>query len=941
MRKDLLYVLLIAQFLLGNGLMAQESYVEGALIIKVKSQYRAHCTHDNIDLAILNASLEAMGVEEVSKRFPSIEPLDPTRAPDPDGAVDNRVDISLIYTIRINPDWDVFKAAKQLERTGVLEYAEPWFIPKVIISPNDELIDSLWHLPIIRAFEAWDVDTGASTITIAIIDTGVDKDHPDLEDKLWVNVKDPIDGEDNDGNGLIDDFQGWNFYDGNNDINETGFSHGTHVAGLAGASTNNVTGMAGTGWACAIMGIKAGDKLTLPYGYDGIVYAANNGADVINCSWGSFGSTQFSHDIVRYATYNQDALLVGGAGNDNREDRFYPASYPEVLSVGSTDWSDGKADFSNYNHDIDLVAPGTLIFSLKNGTYGYDSGTSMSSPIAAGAAGLVRHRFPELSATQVREQLRVTSDASIYDLPQNAAYAEKLGVGRLDMFAAVDSISSPALRIDYYEFTDGDDEVFVGGEEVSLGVEIANYLLPMSDITLAIESASPHVQVVNGTWSVGDLAQNGRLNNLLSPFTLNILSLDSYDIEVAVKLIATSPSSSYKMTQFLTFTLNPSYVNINVNNIKTTVSQHGLVGFTDIFQTHGLGFQLENLGNFVYECGLMIGYKDQLRERVVDRVRGPEIYDRDFWQEEVITRQSPSGEEAYLATGSFTDTSARQDEIGFLVEQRATAYTDPGHENYIVMEYTIENHTGEDLYDLAVGMFADWDINDATKNKAETVYGKRMGYVYNTGNEKLTAGIQALGEYEFVSYMVDNVAGGWGGVDMYDEEDYSSRRKYKTMTVSRNTAGSAGEDGKGNDVIQVASMKGIDIMNGQKKTLAFAIHAGRDIESVLASGDSAFVRYFGYAPGQNVDGPFEVMRMWPNPTQGQLNLQLGKKRDGQIDVYVYNAYGVLVSSSNTGQIYAGFNALTIALPVLTSGTYYVELQADGSSEIYPIIYLNP
>ena len=161
------------------------------------------------------------------------------------------------------------------------------------------------------------------------------------------------------------------------------------------------------------------------------------------------------------------------------------------------------------------------------------------------------------------------------------------------------------------------------------------------------------------------------------------------------------------------------------------------------------------------------------------------------------------------------------------------------------------------------------------------------------------------------------------------------------MTVSRNTAGSAGEDGKGNDVIQVASMKGIDIMNGQKKTLAFAIHAGRDIESVLASGDSAFVRYFGYAPGQNVDGPFEVMRMWPNPTQGQLNLQLGKKRDGQIDVYVYNAYGVLVSSSNTGQIYAGFNALTIALPVLTSGTYYVELQADGSSEIYPIIYLNP
>ncbi|MEQ9186835.1 MAG: S8 family serine peptidase [Cryomorphaceae bacterium] len=921
--------------------LGQDDFVEGALIIKVKPQYRSYCSDEQIDLAILNASFSSMGVSKISKRFPDALPLEAFRSPVPSLDEDRRVDLSLIYTVHIDPKWDVQKAAKQLERTGVLEYAEPWYIPKVILTPNDDRLDSLWHLPIIKAFEAWDVDTGSSKIIIAIVDTGVDKDHPDLESKLWVNPKDPIDGEDNDGNGLIDDFQGWNFFDDNNDINETGFSHGTHVAGLAGASTNNAIGIAGTGYACTIMGIKAGDKLQLPFGYDGIVYAANNGADVINCSWGSFGATQFSQDIVRYATYNQDALLVGGAGNDNRENRFYPASYQEVISVGATDWNDWKSDFSNYNYDIDIVAPGTLIFSLKNETYGYDSGTSMSSPIVAGAAGLVRNRFPELSAIQVMEQIRVTADPSVYDVPQNEAFAAKLGSGRLDMFRAVDSISSPALRIDYYEFTDEDDEVFVSGENVNLGIELTNYLLPIEDVTVSIESINPHVKVVDGVWQAGDLAQNGRLNNLITPFQLEILDVDSYDVQVDVKVMASSPNTNYEMTRFLSFIVNPSYVNITVNNVKTTVSQHGLVGFTDLFQSQGLGFQLENLGNFVYECGLMIGYKDHLRERVVDRIRGPELYDRDFWQEAIIERKVPSGAEAFLAEGSFTDTSAREDEIGFLIEQRALAYTDEGHRNYVVMEYTIENRTGSDLYDLAVGMFADWDINDASKNKAQTAYGKRMGYVHYTGNEELTAGIQALGDYAFVSYMIDNVAGGWGGVDMYDEEDYSSRRKYKTLTVDRSSAGSAGEDGQGNDVIQVASMKGIDIKNGQKQTLAFAIHAGRDVASVLQSGDSAFVRYFGYEPGANVDGALEVFGLYPNPTQGELNLQLGKKRDGEVQVFVYNAYGMVVAELSTGTMYAGYNEISLGLPELASGTYYVELQAEGSLEVFPIVYLNP
>lgn len=934
-KHSILNVLMLI-FLASASFAQEDEYVPGYVLIKLKEQYREYCSDTSIAIPQLVAAMESIQVEHVSKRFPQAGPLTETRSPQQ--GVDRRVDLSLIYQVRYTGDWPVSKAAQQIARTGVVEYAEPWFIPKLILEPNDVLIDSLYHLPIIRAFEAWDVDTGSSDITIAIIDTGVDFDHPDIEDNLWENQDEiPNNGLDDDGNGYIDDHIGWNFFDGNNDINETGFSHGTHVAGLAGASTNNAYGMAGTGYSCKIMGIKSGDKLQLPFGYDGIVYAAENGADVINCSWGSFGSSQFSHDVVKYATYNLDAILLGGAGNDNRETKFFPASFPEVVSVGSSDILDQKSDFSNYNYDIDILAPGTSIFSLKNDTFGYDSGTSMSSPIAAGAAGIVRSRFPQLSALQVREQLRVTADASIYSVPYNLPYTNKLGSGRIDMFKAVDSIASPGLRIEYFEFSDNDDEVYVPGEQVNLGVEVANFLLPIDDVTLTIESISSSVKVVDGTWEVGTLLQNGRLNNLISPFTLEILDVDSFDVDATIKVTATSSSSSYTMEQFLSFVINPSYVNVNVNNVKATVTQNGLVGFTDIFQSNGIGFQLENHGNLVYEAGLMIGYKDDLRERVVDRVRSSEIYDRDFWQEKVIERVSPEGDKAYLAAGSFTDTSARQDEIGFLVSQRAYAYDEPGHLNYMVMEYTIENRSGHDLYDLAVGMFADWDINDATKNKAATAYGKRLGYVYNTTGEEITAGIQALGDYTFSSYMIDNVQGGYGGIEMYDQENYSSRRKYKSLTQNRASAGNAGEGGVGNDVIQVCSMQGVNIKNGESKTLAFAIHGGRNIETVLNSADSAYIKYFGAAPGAGVTEEFEVVRMWPNPASDHILLDIELKRAGSMTFRVHNSQGNTVRSYETQTMFPGFNSLSIDLPPLNTGNYFLEINATDQREVMPVI----
>jgi serine protease len=919
---------------------AQEAEVmPQTVIFKLKPEYRAMGTDDSISIPVLNAALKSLQPQSVARKFPWITEQSDNRNTGTTNSSDQQVDVRSIYVIHYNVELNPTKVAAQLMRTGVLAYAEPWYIPVATVIPNDQYIDDQWHHEMIRSFEAWDIDTGKNDVVIAIVDTGVDKDHPDLVDNLLVNQVEASGeaGVDDDSNGFVDDVLGWNFFNDNNDVNETGFSHGTHVAGLAGATTNNDYGIAGVGWQCKILPIKAGDKLQLPFGYDGVLYAAAMGADVINCSWGSFGASQYAHDVMKAATYNYNALVVAGAGNDNRQNLFYPASFSEVVSVGASDTNDAKSDFSNYNYYIDLIAPGSLIYSLKNDTFGYDSGTSMSAPIVAGAAGLIRSRFPSLSALQVREQLRVSADASIYELEQNQIYANKLGTGRLDVLAAVTAVNSPALRIEYAEFSDGDDQVYTPGETVSLGVELVNYLQGLDDITLTLTSLSEHIQVIDGIWSVGSLGENARLNNVVDPFEMKVLQTDSHDVEVIVKMTATSASSSYVMEEFLSFVVNPSYVNITVNNVSTTIAQNGLVGFTDLFQSHGLGFQLDTEGNLVYECGLMIGHRDDIRERVVDRIRGPELYDRDFWQEEVIARIPPVGNEAYLAQGSFTDTSAIIDEIGFLVQQKAYAYNDPGHQHYVVVEYTIVNKSGKDLSDLAVGMFADWDIKDASANKAETVQGKRLGYVYSTGAVRLTAGIQALSDFAFNSYMIDNVSGGYGGIDMYDEEDYSSRRKYKSMNVNRFTAGAAGEAGLGNDVIQVVACKGIDLAKDSSVTVAFAIHAGKTIERVLESADSAFVRHTGYAPGANVSTDFEVRRLFPNPADDHLTIEVDAQYDQSLHVNVYNVQGVLIQAYTSEKIFAGFNTIELQLPVLGAGVYYLELKSEGHNELYPIV----
>lgn len=931
MTRLLSTLLLIA---LATKLLGQTPYRANVVLIKVLPEHRSYCSTTDFSHPAFVEACESLGGVSVFQKFPNAKKPNQSRSMELP-AHQRPVDITLIYEVSYESNLPVLKAADVLKRSGVLEYAEPAYIAQTLYVPNDDKIHRQWHLEVVRAFAAWDIEQGSEDMVIGVTDTGIDTEHPDLVDAIKYNEDDPIDGIDNDMNGYVDDYMGWNFYENNNDPDEKSWSHGTHVCGLAAASTDNALGVVGTGFKCKVLPIKCGDQVQLPFGYEGIVYGVENGASIINCSWGSTQESQFGHDIVKYAHQN-DVVLTGGAGNNNNDNDFYPASYIEVLSVAATDSLNGKAIFSSFSYNVGIAAPGQAVWSTKNvetALYDYDNGTSMSAPIVAGAAALVRLRHPLLTASQVMAQLRETA----YDIDtfaNNEEYIDRLGSGMLDMEAALQDIGSPGVEMTYYELTDQQDELYVNGEELRFGIELTNHLLPTNALNITLESLSSSLKIVDGNRSFPALGFNGRSNNLADPFILKVEGGVEYNEEVVVRINISD--GSYETRAYVRFRINPDYVNITVNNVKSTVSSHGLVGFANNARTNGLGFNYLDKGNMLYEAGLMIGHQNSVRKRVVDRIRGVEYVDRDFYPEHIIRRNELSVDPFY-AQGLFIDSSAIEDEIGLRVRQTVRAFDDAGHRNYFMVKYVIENTSNEDLQDVYIGMFADWDIENSAMNVGRTAQGKKLGYVYLIGDERLSAGIQLLNhDVPFYSYLIDNRSDGTNGVSINDAEGFSSDEKYTTLTSN---AFERASDEAGTDVSVVVSSGAYGIQAGDSIEVAFAIHGGQNPDELFNSADSAFKRYNGFGPGENVYSPFQFRSISPMPTSGNLRIDFDLMNDATIDFYLIDGMSRVVANLGSNSFYAGTNLHDIELPELVPGLYYLRLESDRFQRTLTVVHV--
>lgn len=440
-------LLLLAQ--LGWAQNARPAYFEGRLYLKL---------HNHLSPTLLPAFQQVAGLTEwrynsnpaIVKLGAVLEQYGAWRLYRPFLNLSEELDHT--YEIYFSNLEGTEKLMNELAANELFDYAELvpiHYADRVNFSPNDYNSNQQWFLNTINATGAWDVSKGSSDVVIAIVDDQVQIDHPDLAANIWVNPGEiAANGLDDDGNGYVDDINGWDVADNDGDVFTETFlqaSHGTHVAGCASAVSNNGVGVSSIGYACKIMACKStsdnntSSPPTIDNGYGGISYAIQNGADVINMSWGGPGGSQTGQNIIT-AGWNKGVMIVAAAGNDNTDDsdtRFYPAAFDHVLSVGASNSANQKAWFSNYGTTIDVMTPGTSIRSTYPlNSYASMDGTSMASPITAGLCGLMKSANPCLTNADIEQFLKQTCS------PINSSLFTqgKMGAGLINAQAALQAV---------------------------------------------------------------------------------------------------------------------------------------------------------------------------------------------------------------------------------------------------------------------------------------------------------------------------------------------------------------------------------------------------------------------------------------------------------------------------------------------------------------------
>lgn len=373
------------------------------------------------------------------------------------------------------PDDESFeKFIQKLEKDESIELIEYASIGEYIdFFPNDPNRYLQWHLPVINMPQAWDVTTGSSSVVVGVLDSGVDWEHTELGvgndsyqniflnngEDAWATVDDPTtgNGTDDDSNGFIDDWKGWNYVTNTNDTRTTNY-HGTFIAGIISAKTHNSTGISGIAGGINNTGVRI-----LPYCVgitgplssildDAIIDAVDNGADVIQLSLSVSSSTAID-DAILYAT-NNGVVVVCASGNNYSSSVSYPASNPNVLAVGAIGTDGMRASFSNYGTNLDLVAPGVDIYSLDlNNGYRTESGTSFAAPQVSAVIALLLSVDPYLDYSEIVEIICATTNQKLGGYTYSTTtgkphgtWNEHMGYGVLDAYGAVQALICPTTN---------------------------------------------------------------------------------------------------------------------------------------------------------------------------------------------------------------------------------------------------------------------------------------------------------------------------------------------------------------------------------------------------------------------------------------------------------------------------------------------------------------
>jgi len=804
--------------------------------------------------------------------------------------------------------------------------------------PNDPYYPLQWYLHKIHAAAAWDVTRGDSSVTIAIIDIGVDIYHSDLILRRWINYAE-LNGTldvDDDENGFIDDVHGWDFYDDDNDPKSRGAdSHGTHVAGIAAAATDNGYGMAGIGWNCRYMAVRVGAGHTIAYGYEGIIYAAASGADVISLSWGSNTPSNIELIVTEYAA-EQGALVVAAVGNDPPDAPYdhFPAAYKGVLAVTAVDTGDILASFSNYNNWVDISAPGRDIFSTVPNGYGVLSGTSMATPMVAGAAALLKTIHPDWTPQQLRLQLMLSADP-INNL--NPDLADSIGFGRLNLYGALtDNLTGFELTsINIFEGDGSDgDGVIDPNENINITVQVTNLLSKTATVTGWIHSIDPYIQIVPHEIDFGAVVTGESVDNTDLPFQANISRNTRSGQVIHCKLILRSealPSLSFPFN----VTVRPPYDTHDNGNVALTVTNFGALGYYDYIHRQGVGqgmrYPKDGLTG-LFHGSLMVGVGP---DRVSDCAFGDSADIRfDFIPQEaefVIRTDEVGIQEGYTR---FNDDRSRRP-LNIEVEQISISYPAPPDDDYVILHYSVINNGENVLEDMRVALFLDWDIIHANNNLCRWNNDVKLGWMEHVGDGFPVFGVAMLDQEPDFHVAIDNYEewnrGNWN--------KWGDRAKFLLMQSDFNQA----EGLEPTDYSQMLGTQPITLAAGDSVIVTFAILAGEDPSDLANNLNAASVRInnHGFRVGRcsEVPGIIELISIYPQPLNGWINLKCRIPEAGTVLWQVFSQLGREVLPGGFINVVPGTFNLPMDMTRLPTGKYFVRLiGAEGRLNV-PVVLI--
>jgi len=800
---------------------AFEILAQKRLIIKLKTEYRAEIKDKNSDLS---KAFGRIGISNPQRRFPFHSPLE--RKINAHGKP--LVDLSLMYEASVPALISTDFTLKQFTRRPEVEYAEweePTDLP--LHNPNDPNADSLAGsqrqvLRRIMAYQAWNISKGDTNTVIGVLDTGIPVEHEDLKSQIKINPNDPPNGIDDDLNGFIDDYRGWDF--GSNDNNPTPDNtgtvpgHGTSVSSLAGAAANNAKGVAGIGYNCKILPLKIWNwngNFSNFKGYDAIVYAADRGCKVINCSWGSpRNNRQFEQDIINYATYNKDVLIVAAGGNTQGFYNFLPANYDNVFGVSMTDTTDQIFWASSQNFKLDIAAPGVNIFGIQtNGNYGFvEGGSSMASPMVAGAAGLVRSKFPELTGIQAGELLRVNSD-TIYSVPGNGGFRDRSGRGRLNILNALQKKNRISIRPIALQLRNKKGIASIAGDTVGIVVRFENYLDSLSGFEASAFSSSSNLQIFENTRSYGAI---GTLKSItpVSPFLAVVNPNMTGPEEIYIRIDVKAGNLFYDRRWFIVY-INRSMVDLVANDIRMTVVENGRMGYFDISNVIGSGILFKNTQVFG-DGGLMIGTGPA---KVSNAVYDTSANDNHFRPEGKIQFKDYPKITQH-AVHYMNDSAAGTAAIGVAVKQSSYELTADSLRGSVFFNYQITNRNSNALDSISIAQYNDWELENNNANFCSWIDSLKVGYTRGKAFRNRFAAVQLLSQGEPQFYGIDALGNtNAGNINLFD--GFSIAEKWKTMSsgIGRPNAGQAPN---GNNVVQVVGVKLRNFLPGTTRKVSFA-----------------------------------------------------------------------------------------------------------------------